>query len=170
MKRFLLFAATVLMLPARMLPGGEVTNITPQKAYELLKNPATYLVDVRSIAEYYLVGHPVQAFSIPLTFWNEARQTFELNESFVPDLQERFQKTDVLVFICRSGGRSRKAAEEAMKAGFSEVYNVDEGFEGEKDEKGLRTVGGWKNRGLPYTYEIDPDLIYPASKGKDGSR
>lgn len=163
-------AAAVLLLPGWMLFGGEVSNVSPQEALDLLKNPATYLVDVRSIAEYYLVGHPVQAFNIPRTFWSETLQTFEPNENFVQDLRERFRTSDILVFICRSGGRSRKAAEEARKAGFSEVYNVNEGFEGEKDEKGLRTAGGWRNSGLPYTYEIDPDLIYRATKVKGSSR
>jgi rhodanese-related sulfurtransferase len=159
-------AAAVLLLAGWMLLGGEVSTVSPPQASDMLKNPSTYLVDVRSIAEYYLVGHPVQAFNIPLTFWSETRQSFEPNENFVPDLLERFKTSDVLIFICRSGGRSLKAAEEAQKAGFKEVYSVDEGFEGEKDEKGLRTVGGWKNRGLPYTYEINPDLTYRAAKGK----
>ncbi len=162
--------ATLILFPVLTLFGGEVSTVSPSKALEMIKNPATYLVDVRSIAEYYLVGHPVQAHNIPLTFWNETRQDFELNENFVRDIQDRFQTGDVLVFICRSGGRSRRAAEEAMKAGFAEAYNVDEGFEGEKDEKGLRTVGGWRNRGLPHTYDINPDLIYRGSKAKGDSR
>jgi len=102
----------------------------------------------------------VDAFNIPLTFWDEKAQSFEPNGNFVQDIQERFQKSDSLIFICRSGGRSRRAAEEAFQAGFSKVYNVTEGFEGEKDENGHRTVGGWKNRGLPYTYDVNPKLAY----------
>jgi rhodanese-related sulfurtransferase len=163
-------AAALVLAPLLTLVGSEVSTVSPSKALELTQNPATYLVDVRSVAEYYLVGHPVQAYNIPLTFWSETRQDFERNGNFVQDLQERFRTSDVLVFICRSGGRSQRAAEEAQKAGFTEVYSVDEGFEGEKDEKGLRTVGGWKNRGLPSTYDINPDLIYRGAKTKGDSR
>jgi rhodanese-related sulfurtransferase len=116
------------------------------------------------------VGHPVPAHSIPLTFWNEMRQDFELNGNFIRDVQDRFQKSDILIFICRSGGRSRRAAEEAFKAGFAEVYNLDEGFEGEKDANGQRTIGGWRNRGLPWTYDINPDLIYRGAKSEGNPR
>jgi rhodanese-related sulfurtransferase len=153
--------AALALFPVMTLFGGEVSTISPSKALEMINNPATYLVDVRSIAEYYLVGHP---------FWNETRQDFERNENFARDIQARFKKNDVLVFICRSGGRSRRAAEAALEAGFAEVYNVDEGFEGEKDENGLRTIGGWRNRGLPHTYDINPDLIYRGSEAKGDSR
>ena len=163
-------AAALIGFPVLTLFCGDVSTISPAKALEMIKNPATYLVDVRSVAEYYLVGHPVQAYSIPLTFWSETRQDFEPNENFVRDIKERFRPSDALVFICRSGGRSRRAAEEALKAGFVEVYNVGEGFEGEKDENGLRTVGGWRNRGLPYTYDINRDLIYRGSKAGGDSR
>jgi len=64
----------------------------------------------------------------------------------------------------QSGGRSLKAAEDAFQAGFSKVHSVKEGFEGEKDENCYQTVGGWKNRGLPYTYDINPNLPYSFRK------
>jgi len=153
-------AAALLFLPAWVLTGAEVQSISPLEALEMAKTPGTYIVDVRSIAEYHLIGHPLDAVNIPLTFWNEKTQSFEPNENFVKDIQERFKMSDVLIFICRAGGRSLKAAEDSFQAGFSNVYSVKEGFEGEKDEKGFRTIGGWKNGGLPYTYEINPKLAY----------
>ena len=153
-------AAALLFLPAWVLTGAEVQSISPLEALEMAKTPGTYIVDVRSIAEYHLIGHPLDAVNIPLTFWNEKTQSFEPNENFVKDIQERFKMSDVLIFICRAGGRSLKAAEDSFQAGFSNVYSVKEGFEGEKDEKGFRTTGGWKNGGLPYTYEINPKLAY----------
>jgi rhodanese-related sulfurtransferase len=159
MNRISLIAA-FLFLPGWILTGSDVPSISPLEALEMAKTAGTYVVDVRSIAEYHLIGHPIDAVNIPLTFWNEKTQSFEPNENFGKDIQERFKTTDVLIFICRAGGRSLKAAEEALQAGFSNVYSVKEGFEGEKDEKGYRTVGGWKNRGLPYTYEINPNLAY----------
>jgi len=153
-------AAAFLFLPGWFPSVQEVPSISPPEALEMTKTAGTYLVDVRSIAEYYLIGHPLDAVNIPLTFWNEKTQSLEPNDNFIKDIQERFKTTDVLIFICRSGGRSLKAAEEAFQAGFSKVYSVKEGFEGEKDANGLRTLGGWKNKGLPYTYEINPNLVY----------
>jgi hypothetical protein len=48
----------------------------------------------------------------------------------------------------------------AVAAGYQEVFNVPEGFEGKKDEKGYRIVNGWKNRGLPYTYKLEANYLY----------
>jgi len=153
-------AAACFLFPAFLLGCPEIQSLSPSEASEMLKSPGCYLVDVRSIAEYCLVGHPVLAYCIPLTFWKERDQSFEPNGNFVRDVQGRFKTSDTLIFICRSGGRSLRAAQEALNAGFSSVYNIREGFEGEKDENGHRTVGGWKNSGLPYTYEVNPDLAY----------
>ena len=52
--------------------------------------------------------------------------------------------------------------------GFTEVYNMIESFEGSSDPAtGLRTVNGWRNRGLPYTYRMDPGLMYrPKNRGR----
>lgn len=48
------------------------------------------------------------------------------------------------------GVRSREAAEILAGSGFKRVFNVLEGFEGEKDASGQRQQGGWKARGLPW--------------------
>ena len=58
-------------------------EISPEKAYQMLDNPSTYLVDVRSIAEYVFVGHPRKAYNIPLTFWNEKEQILILNDKVI---------------------------------------------------------------------------------------
>ena len=139
----------------------DISEITPREAYDMIvKNPLVRLVDVRSIAEYYFIGHPETAANVPLTFWDEKAQTLGENGHFVEDLKARYKPQETLVFICRSGSRSLKAAGLARAAGFPNVYGVKEGFEGEKDARGYRTVGGWKNSGLPYTYEVRKDLIY----------
>jgi rhodanese-related sulfurtransferase len=53
--------------------------------------------------------------------------------------------------ICRSGTRSRLAAEELARHGFSRVFNIAEGFEGPLDaDKHRNAVGGWRYRGLPW--------------------
>jgi rhodanese-related sulfurtransferase len=137
----------------------DVIPVTPARAFELVKEPRTFLVDVRSVAEYVLVGHPEMAHSVPFTFWSEEEGRFVPNPDFLEDLAARFGKDDALVFICRSGGRSLVAARKAREAGYAKIYHVAEGFEGDLDEKGYRTVGGWKNS-LPYTYKIDPGLAF----------
>jgi hypothetical protein len=39
-----------------------------------------------------------------------------------------------------------------MQVGYTEVYNVLEGFEGDKDAQDHRnTVGGWRHAGLPWS-------------------
>ena len=56
-----------------------------------------------------------------------------------------------LSFLCRSGARSRSAAEFLTRQGFNICYNCMEGFEGNHNEIGQRsTVNGWKFSGLPW--------------------
>jgi rhodanese-related sulfurtransferase len=137
----------------------EIKDISSAEAFNLLKEPDTYLIDVRSIAEYVFVGHAPMAHNIPLTFWDEQKQDFVLNETFIEDVQIRFKTDDRLIFICRSGDRSKRAALKARKAGFPQVLNITRGFEGEKNAEGYRIVNGWKNS-LPYTYDLNKNLIY----------
>ena len=68
--------------------------------------------------------------------------------------------------MCRSGGRSAFAVNMLSKAGFKNVYNIIDGFEGDKVKNpnsyfnGKRLVNGWKNSGAPWTYDLDPKLMY----------
>lgn len=158
MPRFKVIGVLSLALALPAL-GQEIEAVSPVRALEMVKTPGTYLVDVRSVAEYVLIGHPEMAYNVPLTFWSEDEARFVVNPDFLKDLAARFKKQDTLVFICRSGNRSLEAAQMAQRAGYARVYNLGEGFEGELDEKGYRTVGGWKNS-LPYTYRFDPKLAY----------
>jgi rhodanese-related sulfurtransferase len=60
-------------------------------------------------------------------------------------------RNDEVFLICRSGARSASAATALHGAGFTNCYNVAEGFEGDKDKEGHRgTIGGWKAAGLPW--------------------
>ena len=52
--------------------------------------------------------------------------------------------------LCRSGVRSKAAAEALTAAGLGPAFNVLEGFEGSHDAEGHRTVAGWKVAGLPW--------------------
>ena len=80
----------------------EIENIGPRQAFEQAQQPSTYLIDVRSVAEYDFIGHPPMAYNIPLSFWDEGGQKLVANERFVQDLKVRFKPEDRLIFICRS--------------------------------------------------------------------
>ena len=58
-----------------------------------------------------------------------------------------------MLLLCRSGKRSVLAAEAAAAAGFTHVFNVLEGFEGEIDAH-LHRGGsdGWRFHGLPWRH------------------
>jgi rhodanese-related sulfurtransferase len=152
--------------------GGDVS---PTVAYEMLKKDPKHviLVDVRTRAEYQLIGHPEGAYNIPLKFWTgkmgEKNYTKSTNPRFGEDLKALFNpQTDTLLFMCRSGKRSCSACNEAVKAGWPEdrVFNLMGGFEGDKVKDknspyyGQRKLGGWRNEGLPWSYHVDKHLIY----------
>jgi len=138
----------------------DIPALSSREAFQTLDKSDTYLIDVRTISEYVYVGHPVMAYSVPIGFWDEEGIREIPNANFEEDLKARFKVGDRLIFICRSGRRSLVAAGRAVEAGFKDSFNVKEGFEGGKDSRGLRTVDGWKNEGLPYTYTIDQRLMY----------
>jgi len=64
--------------------------------------------------------------------------------------------------MCRSGYRSADAANLLAKAGYKNVFNLVDGFEGDKAEsgKGQRVVNGWKNSDLPWSDELDKAKMY----------
>jgi rhodanese-related sulfurtransferase len=66
--------------------------------------------------------------------------------------------------ICRSGDRSAAAANLLAEAGLKNVYSVVDGFEGDLatqgPKAGQRVVNGWKNAGLPWSYNLDKEKMY----------
>jgi rhodanese-related sulfurtransferase len=130
------------------------------------------ILDVRTAGEYIFVGHAPMANNIPILFLkNEYDSTKKMavmpaNENFVEAVKKKFKETDTLLVMCRSGGRSAYAINLLAKAGFKNVYNIVDGFEGDalkiegSYNNGRRLINGWKNSGAPWTYELDPDLMY----------
>jgi rhodanese-related sulfurtransferase len=74
------------------------------------------------------------------------------NPRFVRELEAKVGGKDtVVLLLCRSGNRSAQAAEAAAKAGFTNVFNVLEGFEGDLDDAQRRGGrNGWRLHGLPW--------------------
>jgi len=123
--------------------------LTPQEAFEIWKAaPGARLVDVRTRAEWDYVGRIPGATEIEILTYPGNRP----NGNFLQELQQQVDKESLVMFICRSGGRSHNAAVVATGVGYDACYNVLEGFEGDKDPQGHRnTVGGWRVAGLPWT-------------------
>ncbi len=118
----------------------EPKRILCLEAYDMLNTvPDTYLIDVRTRAEYQLVGHPINAYLFPYIFMsNKLRKKGEKygyginikNKAFIEEIGKVFKKTDNLLIISRDGRRSALAVKELMDAGFKKTYDVENGFEG----------------------------------------
>ncbi len=122
-------------------------DVTPREAWALVQAGDAVLVDVRSTPEHRFVGRVPGSAHVP---WADGMELLP-NEDFAEDLARHAGRDEVVLLLCRSGKRSELAAEAAIRAGFEQVYNVLEGFEGEADalrRRGL--VGGWRFHGLPW--------------------
>ncbi|KIF80641.1 rhodanese-like domain-containing protein [Noviherbaspirillum autotrophicum] len=126
--------------------------VTPQEAYALLQqNPSAKLVDVRTNAERDWVGRVALADSQHAAVQWNLYPGGTPNPDFMRQLEQVAGKDDVLLFLCRSGVRSRHAAKLATEHGYANCFDILEGFEGDKDGEGHRkTVGGWCKAGLPW--------------------
>jgi rhodanese-related sulfurtransferase len=115
-------------------------HLDPREAFEFLQQtPEAVFLDCRSETEYYSVGHPLGAIHVA---W-DAR--------FVAEVRKTASPGQPLVLHCRSGNRSVAAGRALEEAGFTNVYNVRHGFEGELDQQHHRsTRSGWRFDGLPW--------------------
>jgi len=148
--------------------------VTAQEAYGMWKAAPgrVNIIDVRTPEEYVFVGHAEMARNIPIVFvkhqWNAEINEFvvEPNPDFISRVKGLFAPTDTLFIMCRSGDRSAKAVNALAKAGFVNVYNITDGMEGDKVDEpgsadhGKRMKNGWKNSGSPWTYEVNPELLW----------
>lgn len=123
--------------------------LTPREAYELLQQtPESLLIDVRTQAELGLVGRVPTALNIEWAFY----PGMVPNQDFAKQLSDNVNKNQTLIFMCRTGGRSHNAAAVAATLGYTQAYNMLEGFEGDTNSLNQRTmINGWKRAGLPWT-------------------
>ena len=108
------------------------------------------LVDVRSTAEWNLVGIP-DLSGLP----NELRTvewtsypTGSANPDFVDQATTGLDPDQPILLLCRSGARSQAAAQALQANGYANVHNIAPGFEGPLDGQRHRH-GGWKDK-LPW--------------------
>lgn len=122
--------------------------LTPAEAWEVLQlAPGAKLVDVRTRAEWDWVGRVPNAVEIEWLTYPGGKP----NPAFLQQLRREVDREALVMFLCRSGGRSDQAVRAASQAGYSEAYNILEGFEGDRDANGQRNrVGGWRHAGLPW--------------------
>jgi len=134
-------------------------DVSAKQAYELLSgNEDAQLIDVRTVPEWNFVGvtvlDDIGKKSI-LVDWQRF-PTMEINTEFVEAVAMQLESLAVgndapLLCLCRSGVRSVAAAQALTAAGFTNAYNILEGFEGDKNVEQQRgTLGGWKVAGLPW--------------------
>ncbi|WP_170764686.1 rhodanese-like domain-containing protein [Ruegeria lacuscaerulensis] len=147
--------------------------MTPLEAYTALRHaPDIMFVDVRDPIEISFVGHPEGVDKIiPLGIVThqiepDSGQYRTVNN---PNIVAEFDalltsrgktRDDAIIVTCRSGARSALASRRLIRAGYKNVWNLVEGFEGDKDANGVRSVNGWRNAGLPWGYRLEPGVAW----------
>ena len=93
----------------------EYKNLSSAQFEELIKSPNVQLVDVRTLAEH-MEGYIPGSLNINVK-----------DEQFSSCADDLLDKDKEVAVYCRSGRRSRTAADILVKKGFK-VYNLDKGI------------------------------------------
>ena len=132
-----------------------IKEFSSLKCFEILSiNPNSHLIDVRTEPEWNYVGIPdlssikKQALCISWKIYPE----MSVNNNFEKQIIKfNIQKNNNLYFICRSGNRSYDAAKFLISKGFTNCFNVSDGFEGKLNQHNKRaSIDGWKFHNLPW--------------------
>ncbi len=149
--------------------------LSAKEAYTAIaKNPSIVLIDVRDPAEITFVGHPEPMDSnIPSALisrdFDPNRGLYQMtpNENFVAEVSQFMERSNLpkshpIIVACREGIRAAAAAKLLHRAGFENVWNQIEGFEGSIDlDNGKRSdKDGWVNADLPFRYKIKPSAVW----------
>lgn len=126
-------------------------SLSPRDAWNLVQAGQAVLVDVRSTEERHFVGHVPGSLHVA---WATGT-SLNRNPRFVKELEAKVGPKSgnerPVLLLCRSGKRSALAAEAAAKAGLTNVFNIQEGFEGDSDDHQQRGhFNGWRFHGLPW--------------------
>ncbi len=134
-------------------------DISVEAAMKLLSGDGkAALVDVRTEPEWQFVGAPdLSQLGKDVIFLSwQTYPSMQVPADFASRLAEILKERGAeantpVLFLCRSGARSRSAAMEMTRSGWGQCYNVSDGFEGPLDPEGKRgRSGGWKSSGLPW--------------------
>lgn len=124
----------------------ELKRVSPEEAHRLITEQGYLYLDVRTEAEWQ-AGHPAGSHNVPWALSGPTGMT--PNPEFLPTVQALYEKSCPLVLGCKAGGRSLKAAQALINAGYTAVVDQRAGFEGSRDAFGKVTEPGWHPSGLP---------------------
>ena len=142
----------------------EVKRISPEEAKSLLDSGEGYVyLDVRTVNEFD-AGHVPRAKNIPFLDIDPMRGGMAPNPQFVEIVARNFPKDTKIICGCQRGGRSFKATEALLAAGFQSVVDMRGGYGGEIDQCGCMVFPGWAPRGLPTASNSPPGDRYDSLK------
>lgn len=183
--KLLALSATIALSTTTIYAGEKPANPKKQTSLNLYlsakevpafleKNKGkTVFIDVRTPAEIEFVGHAEGLDkNIPIAYriytkFDEKKHRYGtmINQNFLDEVAAEVKAKGLtkdnatLILMCRSGDRSAASTNLLAKNGYKNVYTVTDGFEGNKDKNGKRTVDGWKNAGNPWTYKNKKEIM-----------
>ena len=132
-------------------------TLNPEETLDRLDSDGDWTyVDVRT-PEEFARGHVPGAYNIPAFFPGPTGMM--PNSEFARAVGDHFSTDRALVMGCAAGGRSMHACEELAGLGYTQLINMDGGFNGRPDPTGGPGVPGWQERGFP--------VVETAEKGHD---
>jgi rhodanese-related sulfurtransferase len=137
-------------------------RITPEEARDLIDKEGYAYLDVRSAPEF-AAGHPTGAYNVPLL--NMGPGGMVDNAEFLAVVEKNFPRDARLVVGCKTGGRSARAAGLLERAGYTNLVDQRNGYEGTP----LPTGGmepGWRPKGLPTSTDAASGRTYDALKAR----
>ena len=179
----ILVSSTISAAPRPSDPAKQTAwdlYLTATEAAEMVKKDASgvLFVDVREPVEIMFTGYTdmidvnVPFLLVNTSKWNSKKPVLamEKNADFASGVERALakkglDKTAPIILMCRSGGtRGAPSAKSLEGMGFKSVYVVTDGFEGstskENPDSPWRSVTGWKNSGLPWSYKLNPEKMY----------
>lgn len=129
---------------------ASIQRVSPADAKKLVDEQGYLYLDVRSEPEY-AGGHPTGSQNVPLM--HSGAGGMAPNADFLAVVQAIYPKDTKLVLGCKAGGRSLKAAEMMIGAGYTNIIDQRAGFEGPRDPFGALAEKGWGPAGLPVEAE-----------------
>ena len=138
-------------------------RVSPKEALSLMENEGYVYIDVRSVPEFD-AGHPEGAYNIPLMHMSAAGM--QPNGDYLAVVSALFAPDTAIVVGCKAGGRSLRAAEMMLVAGFTNVVDQRAGFSGATSPFGQVMEEGWSQAQLPVTVQAVPERTWAALEAK----